>query len=71
MCIYTRLKPLIVDTVYYLSQALKTGKRVMVEGTDCAVYTRRGGDGDRRTHRAFAQVPTRPCWTSTSVLTPT
>jgi adenylosuccinate synthase len=30
---YGRIKPLIVDTVHYLSQAIKTGKRVMVEGS--------------------------------------
>lgn len=30
---YGRIQPLIVDTVHYLSQALKAGKRVMVEGS--------------------------------------
>jgi adenylosuccinate synthase len=34
---YGRIKPLIVDTVHYLSQAIKTGKRVMVEGANATM----------------------------------
>ena len=67
---YGRIQPLIVDTVHYLSQALKAGKRVMVEGSSlspsvsCVSCV-------RRLNSQTTQVLTRPCSTSTLVPTPT